>query len=213
VTDNKACTKVESFIISALAVTTSSTNVACFGACNGTATANAAGGNLPYTITWTRLTGEIVTPGEMTPVSSTIINLCPGKYIASVLDSNNCNVPDTVTIIQPGNPMEIDSIVYAQILDCNGDSNGTARVFASGGTTPYSYQWENSLTPGFIIGTSDFIEGLSAGSYCVTVTDVNSCSDTACFTIFQPDPILLTMKKRIFPVSLTAMRVKLPSRM
>ena len=39
------------------------------------------------------------------------------------------------------------------------------------GTAPYSYQWSGGL------GIDPIIEDLAAGSYSVTVTDSNGCSE------------------------------------
>ncbi|MEI6436179.1 MAG: PKD domain-containing protein, partial [Bacteroidota bacterium] len=195
VTDAKSCTKTASVTVSALAVAVISTNVTCFGACDGTATATASGGNLPYTITWKNSSNIIVIPSETTPVSAKIINLCPGDYTVTVVDSNNCPVSQTVTISQPANPLAITTLTYTAMLDCFGDCDGVAAVFASGGTAPYTYKWENSATPGYIIGTAQNIAGLCAGTYCVTVTDFRGCFVETCFTILQPLQILFSFTK------------------
>ncbi|MEI7727154.1 MAG: SprB repeat-containing protein, partial [Bacteroidota bacterium] len=189
VTDAKSCTKIGSVAITALAVATTITNVTCYGACNGTATASASGGNKPYSITWTKFPSGDIVPGNP------IINLCPGDYMVTVLDSNNCPVSKTVTISQPANPLEIATLTYTAMLDCYGDCDGQAAVFASGGTGSYTYKWEKSTTPGFILGTGQIINGLCAGTYCVTVTDVRGCFVDTCFTILQPAQILFTYSK------------------
>ncbi|MCB9185746.1 MAG: hypothetical protein H6601_03285 [Flavobacteriales bacterium] len=53
---------------------------------------------------------------------------------------------------------------------CNGSGTGTATVTATGGEAPYTYAWSNG-------GTTATISGLMAGSYSVTVTDANGCTD------------------------------------
>jgi PKD repeat protein len=53
-----------------------------------------------------------------------------------------------------------------------GSTNGTASVNVSGGTPAYVYNWSNG-------GTTSAISNLGAGTYSVTVSDVNSCSGTA----------------------------------
>ena len=59
-----------------------------------------------------------------------------------------------------------------------GQSNGSATVTASGGTTPYTYKWSNGAT-------SSSISNLTAGTYTVTVTDNNQCTKTASVTIIS----------------------------
>ncbi|WP_291135189.1 SprB repeat-containing protein, partial [Flavobacterium sp. UBA7663] len=65
-------------------------------------------------------------------------------------------------------------------VSCNGGSNGTASVVASGGTAPYSYSWSPSG------GTAATATGLTAGAYTCTITDNVGASITRNFTITQP---------------------------
>ncbi len=68
---------------------------------------------------------------------------------------------------------------------CNGYTNGTATVAATGGTAPYSYMWNNGQG-----GQTNF--GLGAGTYFVTVTDQNSQTATGSVTVTQPDLLTIT---------------------
>ena len=68
---------------------------------------------------------------------------------------------------------------------CNGASTGAANLTAGGGTSPYTYAWSNSAT------TED-LTGLVAGTYTVTVTDANSCSQTASIVITQLTTLAFT---------------------
>ena len=56
----------------------------------------------------------------------------------------------------------------------NADIEGS--INASGGTSPYTYNWDNGAT-------TPTINTLSAGDYCVTVTDASGCSVDECYTI------------------------------
>jgi gliding motility-associated-like protein len=64
-------------------------------------------------------------------------------------------------------------------ISCNGGSNGSATASGSGGTSPYTFAWSNSAT-------TVITNGLVAGTYTVTVSDVNSCTSTSSVTITQP---------------------------
>ncbi|SUX48301.1 T9SS type A sorting domain-containing protein [Chryseobacterium indoltheticum] len=68
-------------------------------------------------------------------------------------------------------------------VSCNGGTNGTATVTASGGIGPYTYSWSPSG------GTAATATGLAAGNYTVTITDVIGCTTTATATITQPTAI------------------------
>ena len=54
--------------------------------------------------------------------------------------------------------------------------NGTITITVGGGTSPYSYLWSDG-------STSQNRTGLVVGTYCVTVSDANSCSAVDCSTI------------------------------
>src|SRR5207247_482065 len=52
-----------------------------------------------------------------------------------------------------------------------------------GGTSPYGYAWSNG-------GTANSISSLTAGTYCVTVTDNHNCATSCCYTVTQPSAAL-----------------------
>jgi hypothetical protein len=150
----------------------STTNVLCFSACDGTATANPTGGTVPFTYLWS--TGA---------TSQGITNLCPGQYIVTATDFNGCSDTDTITITEP--PLLTISVATTNVL-CNGQCNGTATVTINGGTSGYSILWSNGqTTPG--------VTGLCSGNYNVTVTDTNGCVATQSFFISQPLPLVVAV--------------------
>jgi len=69
-------------------------------------------------------------------------------------------------------------------VSCNGGSNGSVSVTASGGTTPYTYAW--SCSP---VQHTQAATGLTAGTYWVTVTDAVSATATSSATITQPSSL------------------------
>jgi hypothetical protein len=71
---------------------------------------------------------------------------------------------------------------------CNGGSDGTATVSATGGIPPYTYSW--TPTPPTGQGTSS-VTGLSAGTYSVHVTDNALNTGSANITITSPAALSL----------------------
>jgi hypothetical protein len=73
-------------------------------------------------------------------------------------------------------------------ISCHGGSNGVAEVTPAGGTAPYSYLWDagagNQVTAS--------ATGLKAGSFTVTVTDVNGCATTATTTLTEPPQLSIS---------------------
>ena len=159
-------------------VSATTTPVSCNNGTNGTAFAIANGGTAPYNYLWS-------------PSGSTnqfISNLTSGNYFVSVTDINGCSPstgPLTVNINQPLSPIVINAV--STDASCFGYSDGTAQVFASGGSGPYTFLWSNGFT-------TDFISGLSSGTYSCIVNDINNCATTTTVTINQPDEIFANIQ-------------------
>lgn len=171
VTDAKGCSQTASVVINqppALTASATGTNVSCNGGANGTAAVVAAGGVAPYTYSW-----------NTAPVQTTtaITNLTARAYRVTVKDAHNCTQTALVTVTQPAAPLSLKTT--QTIVSCNGGSDGTATVTATGGTAPYSYSWDNGQT-------TATATALVSGNYTVTVTDANGCTNTATVNITQP---------------------------
>ena len=149
----------------ALLVSTSATNVNCFGGTNGTATATPTGGTAPYTYFWSN--------GQTT---ATINGLASGTYTVTVTDAKSCTKTSAATVTQPTAFLVSTS---ATNVNCFGGTNGTATATPTGGTAPYSYLWSNGETTGII-------SGLSAATYTVTVTDAKDCTAIEDITLTEP---------------------------
>ena len=75
-------------------------------------------------------------------------------------------------------------------ISCNGLCDGAGTVIASGGTPPYTYQWDD---PG--LQTTTTATGLCAGPYFPVVTDSDGCIDTMAvdsLIIIEPPPLVAT---------------------
>ena len=172
VKDSSGCTITDTITISQpplLSVSVSSSvNVLCNGGTNGSATALATGGTLPYTYAWTPIGGT----------NSTGTGLSAGTYTITLTDANGCTATASITITQP--PLLTVNISSSVNVLCNGGTNGSATSLAAGGTLPYTYAW----TP--IGGTNASGTGFSAGTYTITITDANGCTATSSVVITQP---------------------------
>ncbi|WP_276134909.1 T9SS type B sorting domain-containing protein [Polluticoccus soli] len=181
VTDANGCTTTAKDTVkqpTLLAASTVKTNATCNGKANGTATVAAAGGTSPYTYSW-----------NTTPVQTTAgaTNMIAGAYTVTVTDAKGCVATATATITHPAPLLSMTTKVDA---NCYGDSNGTATVATTGGTSPYSYTW--LTTP---VVTTTTITGLPAGTYKVAVKDTNNCPDTATVIIGQPAKLAAVTSK------------------
>jgi hypothetical protein len=175
VTDNGGCSATATVVITqptVLAATTTKVNVSCNGGANGSANVTATGGTPAYTYSWN------TTPASTSPAVS---GLAAGTYSVTVTDANGCSLVKTVIITQP--PVLAATTTKTNV-SCNGGSNGTGTVTASGGTSPYTYSWNTSPAQTTAAATS-----LSAGTYSVTVTDSKGCSLVKTVVITEP-PVL-----------------------
>ena len=174
VADAHGCTANASGTVTepaAIVLTPSTTNSSCT-TDDGTATVDVLGGISPYDYEWS--TGTSVLNSVLT--SNTEINLFSGTYNVTVTDANSCSEIKVITVSDATAPTA--SIVSSNV-SCFGGSDGTATVSATGGTTPYTYEWSN----GQLIADAT---GLSAITYSVTVTDDNNCAATTSVLITQP---------------------------
>lgn len=110
-----------------------------------------------------------------------------GTYsvLLGVTSSNGCIATTTQNVTV--NPLPSITATSTNVL-CAGQTNGTASASASGGSTPYSYQWNN-----FLQSTTANIQNLPPGSYTVTVTDGQGCAADTTVTVIQPLPTLVNV--------------------
>lgn len=160
----------------ALTATGSFTPLSGCSACDATATATASGGNAPYTYTWSPSGGN----------AATATGLCAGTYTCTVSDAGSCTLSQSVIVTIPSNGGVTSSLSTQGNVSCNGGSNGSATVSASGGTGVYTYSWAPSG------GSAATATGLSAGTYTCTITDSGGCTSTQQVTITQPSVLTAT---------------------
>ncbi|MFI5150587.1 MAG: PKD domain-containing protein [Bacteroidia bacterium] len=153
-----------------------STNVQCFGQTNGSASVTVAGGTAPYTYSWT----------GSTSLTGSAPNLAAGNYTCSVTDASGCTATQTFTITQPALLTVTATGVNAT---CSGKCNGQLICVPAGGTTTYSYSWNNG-------STSPSVNNICAGTYTATITDAHGCTTTDTALIKQPTPLAMNM----FPI-------------
>lgn len=167
VTDaNGAMTTVTVFVPSNISVSVSSfTNITCYGANDGTATA-AIGGTAPYTYMWT--------PGGQTTQIAT--GLAAGTHTVTATNADGCVNTATVTITSP---LAIVINATTVPINCFNGCDGSTNAVVSGGTSPYTYMWSNGVT-------TQAATGLCAGTYSIVVTDAAGCTNVTSVVLTNP---------------------------
>jgi hypothetical protein len=105
-----------------------------------------------------------------------------GSYSAEIIDTLTGCSSMTNAISVTIYSLPTASIVQNNFLQCNGNSNASLTVSASGTVSPYTYQWSNSFS-------NATINNLIAGNYSVIATDAHGCTTTSSYTITQPDVV------------------------
>lgn len=149
-----------------LANIASKSNISCNGACDGEATAMGISGAAPYNFYWDAGTGNQTT--------ATATNLCQGTYTVTVVDNNSDSVLTTVDILEP---LVLVVTLNNTTTETDPGNNGAIDINVTGGTSPYTYNWSNTSQ------TTQDVSNLAGGSYTVTVTDANGCTQTLNVTL------------------------------
>lgn len=175
VSDARGCTLEDSIFINQpnpMALTTTSTDVGCFGAADGSANVDVSGGTAPYTYTWSN---SSLNTDNRTGLSA-------GNYSVTVTDSIGCLAVATFTL-QQSSPI-ITQFTEVVATDCNNGTTGSLTAAAQGGTPLYTFQWStgNQQTD----STASRLDHLTAGRYGVTITDANGCSTTLDTILMDP---------------------------
>jgi hypothetical protein len=149
--------------------------VTCNGSGNGSVTLAATGGTAPYRY-------RIGT--QPLQLSNRFDNLKGGDYNFNVLDANGCAATISIKVIEPA---QLTLAASTTAVGCNGGSDGSVLLSASGGSGTYTYSIKNNNS----FSSSNTFSGLAAGSHSFTVKDQNGCTADVTVTVTQPDALAL----------------------
>ncbi len=179
VTDANSTTADEDYVVGEPALLNVSANVIPESGpamVDGSINLNVTGGVAPYTYSW-----------DHGPTTQNVNGLSAGTYWVTVTDMNSENVYTSFTVTQsvPG------LSVTANITPESGPAmmDGAISLMVSGGSAPYSYSWDYDAGQ-----TTSYVGGLSAGTYWVTVTDMNGDDVYTSFTVTENSSILTVVE-------------------
>lgn len=172
VTDDNGCTVSGCFAVNQpgcnLSISTSLSDPVCNAGSDGSITITVSQGVGPYQYS--------INNGSSFQASNIFTGLPAGNYPVLVTDANSCSAS---VLVQLTNPVGLNMNATPTNPSTNGGNNGSIDLTATGGNPPLVFNWSNGQN------TED-ISGLTAGNYCVTVTDVNGCSISNCYTLNDP---------------------------
>jgi gliding motility-associated-like protein len=157
-------------------VVDSQSGALCAGQNNGEIVLAPVNGTAPF---------EYSTNGIIYQSSNVFSGLAPGTYTFFARDAAGCLASATATF-QNITPVNI-TLVRKSDVSCFGGSDGSLTTFISGGTPPYTIEWN----PGGM--DTAIVDNLSAGNYTISVTDFNGCTTQATFNVAEPTEIVSTM--------------------
>ncbi len=184
-TDSIGCSLFDNIILNEPSEITSiysTTDVLCNGDSSGSATVTIAGGIPTYILEW---------EGNAIPNVGLFYtgNIVPeGVYPYSVTDLNGCNLYDTITITEPSeiSTSYITSNYNGYNISCNSNSDGSIDLTTIGGTSPYSFSWNNGMS-------TENISSLNAGTYSVSITDSLGCTYSDSLVLNEPSDLTLSL--------------------
>lgn len=135
------------------------------GSATGIITASASGGTAPYTFSIN---------GSTFQTSGIFPGVSPGNYILTVEDNAGCRNVAAVTILNSPGPT---ATAVPATTFCN-SANGSITVIATGGAAPLTYSLNANTYQ-----ASNIFNNLAAGTYTVTVKDVNGCLSSVSATV------------------------------
>lgn len=138
------------------------TDISCFGGMDGALDLTVTGGQAPYTFHWNN--------GATT---EDLNGLIAGTYNVTVTDGAGDSL---LLMAQVNSPVALQ--VSGTVADATCTANGSVMATVTGGTAPYSFTWAGGDTTASI--------SAPAGSYSLTVTDANACTESAVFQIGTP---------------------------
>jgi hypothetical protein len=169
VTDNNGCRAISNNFVAqpptALVVVPTPNIAPCGSPSGGSISLSVSGGVGSYSFLWN--TGA---------TSQNLTNVPAGTYTVTVNDQWPC-FKTTTSIIQASPSVSVNNSVTN--VKCAGDQSGAIAITVTGGVAPFSYHWSNSVT-------TQNLGPVFAGTYSVTVTDINGCTGVTSGTVTQP---------------------------
>ncbi len=143
---------------------------------DGLAVATAAGGTGVLTYVWEDEFGIELAQND------SLIDVQAGTYQVIVTDELGCTIQTTAVISDDNGTLS--GIVSNPI--CAGGTDGAIDTELIGGTAPFIYEWTDGN--GFTSDQEDLTD-LVAGTYILSITDINNCVFSESFEVIDPPSI------------------------
>lgn len=147
----------------------SSVTVSCQTSPAGTGVATATDACGVNTVTYSDASTYSSNPADAAHYNYTISR----TWTATDVHNNSSSCTQIITVQQLKLTADVTNV------SCNGDNSGSIDLTVEGGVGNLTYSWSNNAT------TED-VNGITAGTYSVTVTDGSGCTAMASYTVTEP---------------------------
>ncbi len=150
---------------------------------------NCGAGNGSITLTQSNGNGAIqysINGGTTFQASNVFSGLSAGIYNIVIEDANGCQVTGSESVNSIGGAT-ITGVTEVHPT-CNGDTDGSITITASGGTAPLQYSFDGGTT--FQAGNS--LTNLPGGTYNLVVEDAGGCQSTGTSILIDPAAVSFT---------------------
>ena len=114
-----------------------------------------------------------------------IENVPGGNYSVTITEGDCETILEDLIIEEPSS-LKVSTELIAP--SCHDTNDGSIDITVFGGTPPYSYNWSSMV----FFGSNP--QNLSAGTYTVTITDMNSCELISSFDLIAPAPVNINLE-------------------
>jgi subtilisin-like proprotein convertase family protein len=123
----------------------------------------------PYVVSW-----------DNGATTDDISNLSAGTYTVTVTDANQCVKTESFTVGNNSGSLTVSNQIITN--DNCGNGTGTIDITVTGGSSPYTFSWNNG-------STTEDLSNISAGTYTITITDAGGCSVTQNYSVGNNSPM------------------------
>jgi PKD repeat protein len=132
------------------------------------------GGVGPYTITVTRLCDGVIVDVDVIGVGFEIFDVIPCDYKITITDANGCMTMRTVTV----EPYQLFNAISTNGV-CGQPGSIEVMVMNSIAVGPYNISYTGPVNGSLIdLDGQTILSDLPIGTYTITVTDLNGCTET-----------------------------------
>lgn len=104
-----------------------------------------------------------------------VSGLSAGNYYCVITNAQGCSyTTPTFSVINASGTLNVTTQLVTDEI-C-GNANGSININVTGGSQPYIFNWSNG-------STNEDLVGLTAGTYTVTVSDMNGCTESHSITV------------------------------